>query len=113
MVRLVGLEGQPLLLPEKQTQSKIDVDLSELTAKEYLLLEYLKSHADKVCTKDELVHAIWPEDVIYKQGIRDESLAQLVRRLRVKIEMNPTEPHFIQTIPGRGYLFRAWVTTNS
>jgi DNA-binding response OmpR family regulator len=52
------------------------------------------------------VHAVWPEDVIYEQGVRDESLAQLVRRLRVKIELDPNEPHFIHTIPGRGYMFR-------
>lgn len=107
MIRLAGLERQPLLQNERQSQINIDVDASELTAKEHLLLEYLKSHVDKVCTKDELVHAVWAEDVIYEQGIRDESLAQLVRRLRVKIEPNPNEPHFIQTVPGRGYLFRS------
>jgi energy-coupling factor transporter ATP-binding protein EcfA2 len=106
MIRLAGLEAQPLLLSAKQPQTKIDVGLSELTAKEHLLLEYLQSHVDEVCSKDDLVHAVWSEDVIYEQGIRDESLAQLVRRLRVKIEPNPNEPHFIQTIPGRGYLFR-------
>jgi hypothetical protein len=107
MIKLAGLEGQPLLQADKQAVSKIETDLSELTAKEHLLLEYLKSHAGDVCTKDELVHAVWAEDVIYEQGIRDESLAQLVRRLRVKIEPNPNEPQFIQTIPGRGYLFRS------
>ena len=102
MVRLAGLEGQPLLLSVKLPGSIIEVDYSELTAKEHLLLKYLKSHADEVCTKDDLIHAVWPEDKIFEQGIRDESLAQLVRRLRVKIETNPTEPHFIQTVPGRG-----------
>jgi hypothetical protein len=107
MVRKAGLEGQPLLQADKPAQLKIEPDLSELTAKEHLLWVYLKRHVDEVCTKDELVHAVWPEDVIYEQGIRDESLAQLVRRLRVKMEPNPNEPHFIQTVPGRGYLFRA------
>jgi hypothetical protein len=107
MVRLAGLQGQPLLLRDKQSQLGFEADQSELTSKEHLLLEYLKSHVDEVCTKDELVHAVWPEEVIYEQGIRDESLAQLVRRLRVKIEPNPAEPRFIQTIPGRGYLFRS------
>ena len=106
MVRLAGLEGQPLLLSGKQPSSKIELDYSELTAKEHLLLEFLKDHADEVCTKDDLIHAVWPEDKIFEQGIRDESLAQLVRRLRVKIEINPTEPNFIQTVPGRGYIFR-------
>ena len=107
MVRQAGLVGQPLLLTTKPAQSKIELDHSELTAKEHLLWEYLKRHVGEVCTKDDLVRAVWPEDVIYEQGVRDESLAQLVRRLRVKIEPNPNEPHFIQTVPGRGYLFRA------
>ena len=73
MVRQAGLEGQPLLYSDKHSQPKTELDLSELTAKEHLLLEYLKTHVDEVCTKDELVHAVWPEDVIYEQGIRDES----------------------------------------
>jgi ABC-type oligopeptide transport system ATPase subunit len=107
MVRQARLEGQPLLYMGRQLKPETELDLSELTAKEHLLWEYLKCHVDEVCTKDELVRAVWPEEVIYEQGIRDESLAQLIRRLRVKVEPNPNEPHFIHTIPGRGYLFRA------
>jgi energy-coupling factor transporter ATP-binding protein EcfA2 len=107
MVKQAGLSGQPLLQLKMPARSRIELDLTELTAKEHLLLEYLRHRADEVCTKDELIQAVWPEDVIYEQGVRDESLAQLVRRLRVKIETNPNEPHFIQTIPGRGYLFRS------
>ena len=107
MIRLAGLEGQPLLQAKNQIVTGAELNSTELTAKEHLLLEYFQIHNDVVCTKDELVHAVWPEDVIFEQGIRDESLAQLVRRLRVKIEPNPTEPRYIHTIPGRGYLFRA------
>jgi hypothetical protein len=107
MIRLEGLEGQPLLQTENQIAEDVELNSSDLTAKEHLLLEYFQSHSEVVCTKDELIHAVWPEDVIFEQGIRDESLAQLVRRLRVKIEPNPTEPRYIHTIPGRGYLFRS------
>ena len=78
----------------------------QLTAKEQMLLDYFKTHPDTVCEKDELIQAIWPEDAIFEQGVRDSSLAQLVRRLRVKIEPDPADPRFIQTIPGRGYLFK-------
>ena len=38
-------------------------------------------------------------------GVRDDSLAQLVRRLREKIEPNPATPQHIHTVPGRGYKF--------
>jgi hypothetical protein len=101
-IRNSYLEGQPLL---EMAPSPHRFDTSQLTEKEFLLLEYLQAHSDQVCSKDALVQAVWPEDVIYERGIRDDSLAQLVRRLRVKIETDPSEPRYIQTIPGRGYRF--------
>jgi DNA-binding response OmpR family regulator len=96
------LKGQPFLESAPNPQ---EFDTSQLTEKEFLLLEYLQAHPNQVCSKDDLVQAVWPEDVIYERGIRDDSLAQLVRRLRVKIEPDPSQPRYIQTVPGRGYLF--------
>jgi DNA-binding response OmpR family regulator len=101
-VRNAGLEGLSLL---KLAASSQDFDTYQLTEKEFLLLEYFKNHTDEVCSKDDLVKAVWPEDLIYERGIRDDSLAQLVRRLRVKIEPDPSAPRFIQTVPGRGYRY--------
>ena len=104
-LRLSGLLGQPLLMaghPERQTQVQED---SELTAKEHLLLNYFRAHPSIVCEKDDLIRAVWPEDRIFEQGIRDDSLAQLVRRLRTKIEADPSQPQYIHTVPGRGYRF--------
>jgi energy-coupling factor transporter ATP-binding protein EcfA2 len=83
----------------------ISIAPGELTAKELALLDYLRLHAGEVCEKQKLIEAIWPEDVIFEEGLRDESLAQLVRRLRVKIESEPSSPQHIHTIPGRGYSF--------
>jgi DNA-binding winged helix-turn-helix (wHTH) protein len=60
-----------------------------------------------LCKKDDLVQAIWPEEIIFEKGVRDESLAQLVRRLRVKIEADAAEPEYIHTVPGRGYLYKS------
>jgi DNA-binding response OmpR family regulator len=98
-----GVAGLPLLIEGRAPQG---VDTSQLTAKEHLLLEYLRAHPDEVCEKDELIRAVWPEDEIFERGIRDDSLAQLVRRLRVKIEPDPSSPQLIQTVPGRGYRYR-------
>ena len=69
-------------------------------------MAYFLEHAGEVCEKDDLIQAVWPEDKIFEQGIRDDSLAQLVRRLRKKIEPDPAAPRRIQTIPGRGYRFK-------
>ena len=57
-----------------------------------------------MCSKDELIAAVWPEE-IYVEGTRDDSLAQLVRRLRLKVEPDPAHPRRIKTVPGRGYLW--------
>jgi DNA-binding winged helix-turn-helix (wHTH) protein len=74
-----------------------------LTPKEHELLTYLLDHQNVICEKDDLIRAVWTEDKVFEQGVRDDSLAQLVRRLRVKIEPDPSTPSFLLTIPGRGY----------
>ncbi|MBN2147540.1 MAG: winged helix-turn-helix domain-containing protein [Anaerolineales bacterium] len=101
-LRLSGLSEHPLLLSGR---TPLALDLSTLTAKEHLLWNYLLAHPGQVCEKDDLVHAVWSEDKIYTQGIRDDSLAQLVRRLREKVEGDPSHPRYIQTVAGRGYRF--------
>jgi hypothetical protein len=101
-LRKAGLSDHPLLNSSRPVQA---FDASQLTAKEHRLWEYFNTHPSEVCEKDDLIRAVWPEDQIYEQGIRDDSLAQLVRRLREKIEPDPSHPRYIQTIPGRGYRF--------
>ena len=95
------LFNHPLL----NAKQSIIIDEASLTAKEHLLLNYFRQHTDEVCDKETLIRAVWPEDQIYQQGVRDDSLAQLVRRLRKKIEPDPKTPRFIETVRGRGYRF--------
>lgn len=101
-LRKSGLEENKLLNAGRPAGR---FDSNELTAKEFLLWEYLNLHAGHVCTKDALIRAVWPEDRIYERGIRDDSLAQLVRRLREKVENDPSAPRLIVTVPGRGYQY--------
>jgi energy-coupling factor transporter ATP-binding protein EcfA2 len=96
-----GLAGHPWL----KATAPLSIPQGELTAKEQALLDYLRQHADEVCDKQDLIEAVWPEDVVFEEGLRDESLAQLVRRLRVKIEAEPSRPQHLLTIPGRGYSY--------
>ncbi len=97
-----GLEGIPLL----DIGRPLKISGSQLTAKEQLLLETLQAHAGIVCLKDDLIRAVWSEDKVFMEGVRDDSLAQLVRRLRSKIEPDPNNPRFVLTITGRGYTYR-------
>jgi DNA-binding response OmpR family regulator len=75
-----------------------------LTKKEDLLLSDFLAHTGELRTKDALVRAVWPDDVPLK-GVRDDRLAQLVRRLREKIEFDASEPCYIVTVHGQGYRF--------
>ena len=102
MLRHSGLSDNPLLAASR---NPAQVDTAGLTLKEHALWEYLQAHPGQVCEKDDLIRAIWPEDRIFERGVRDDSLAQLVRRLREKVEPDPSNPRCIQTVAGRGYRF--------
>lgn len=95
-----GLSEHPLLAGSRPAAPV-------LTAKEQRLLAALQARAGQICEKDELISAVWTEDQIYGKGLRDDSLAQLVRRLREKIEPDPAHPQRILTAPGRGYRYQA------
>ena len=88
-----GLSANPLLL-----DSPTALDNTALTAKEALLLAALRARPGQLINKDELICAVWPEDQIYELGLRDDSLAQLVRRLRQKVGKER-----IAVVIGRGY----------
>jgi RNase P/RNase MRP subunit POP5 len=103
-----GLENLPLIMAGRPLKGIFDAptfNTSHLTAKENLLLNYFLAHPDAVCEKDDMIRAVWPEDKVFERGVRDDSLAQLVRRLREKIEPDPANPRHIHTVPGRGYRF--------
>lgn len=95
-LRLSGLTGHPWLTSPWHPNT-------DLTAKEQALLNFLQAHAGQVCEKQAIIEAVWHEDKIYTEGIRDDSLSQLVRRLRTKIEPDPSNPIYLHTIAGRGY----------
>lgn len=69
-----------------------------LTDLENRLLEYLMLHAGHILTIQDLIHYVWGPG----GGDRD-MLRQLVRRLRLKIEPEPSRPVFIETVPAKGY----------
>ncbi len=85
-----------------QKVSKTRGGNQELTAAEQRLLDHLKCRNGEICSKEELIEAVWPEEKL-SAGLRDDSLTQLVHRLREKIDR--TGKITIQTLPGRGYRF--------
>ncbi len=69
-----------------------------LTPLENHLLECLMINAGRVLTFDMIIDHVWGP-----AGADRDMLRQLVHRLRTKIERNPSEPVYIQTVPGLGY----------
>lgn len=100
-IRLSGLAGLPLLYAGRAAT----FNTSQLTSKEMALLAFLQAHPNAVCEKDDIIRAVWSEDKAFVRGIRDDSLAQLARRLREKIEPDPNAPRWVITVQGRGYKF--------
>jgi hypothetical protein len=97
------LDGLTLL---KAAQTAV-LDLSKLTAKERALLNYLQAHAGEMCEASALIDALWPEDdpAPTSRRLRSSSLAQLVQRLRDKLEADPQHPRHIHDAPGHGYRY--------
>lgn len=74
-----------------------------LTAKEFDILELLVKNPNKVYSRDQLLHMIWGAD--YPGDARTVDVH--VRRLREKIEANPSEPKYVHTKWGVGYYYKA------
>ena len=72
-----------------------------LTAKEFDLLELLAFNPNKVYSRDTLLNTVWGYD--YPGDARTVDVH--VRRLREKIEKNPSEPKYVHTKWGVGYYF--------
>jgi len=72
-----------------------------LTDLEYKLLLLLYGNLDKICDKYKIVESVWGEN--YIDEVDDARIEKLVSRLREKLEPNPAEPKYLQTIRGRGY----------
>ena len=77
---------------------KNDVEV-ELTPTEYSLLKVFMENPGKALKRDELLNAVWGEDYFGDTKTLDVH----IRRLREKIEDNPSEPRHIKTIWGSGY----------
>ena len=73
----------------------------DLTAKEFDLLYFLAKNSGRVFTKKQIYRAVWKDEYAFD----DNNIMVHIRRLRKKIEPNPEQPQFIQTVWGVGYKF--------
>ncbi len=81
----------------------LDGQARSLTAKEFDLLWFLARHPRQVFSRDQLLEHVWG----FAEYVDPSTVTVHVRRLREKIEDDPSKPHFVQTVWGVGYKFEA------
>jgi DNA-binding response OmpR family regulator len=71
-----------------------------LTPIEFRLLVHLAQHSGQVLTRQQILESVWG----YAADIEDEKVVNVnIRRLREKVEIDPSRPALILTVPGIGY----------
>ncbi|KOO48303.1 response regulator YycF [Viridibacillus arvi] len=93
--------GSLIIQPEAYLVLKRD-EAIELTHREFELLHYLAKHIGQVMTREHLLQTVWGYD--YFGDVRTVDVT--IRRLREKIEDNPSHPAWIVTRRGVGYYLR-------
>ncbi|MGC5328488.1 response regulator transcription factor [Brevibacillus sp. SYSU BS000544] len=73
----------------------------QLTAKEFELLKFFVTHPEQVFTKIQLFRNVWGSEYVED----DNTVMVHIRKLRKKIEDDPSQPKLIQTVWGIGYKF--------
>lgn len=76
----------------------VDGRYVHLTPKEFSILELLMAHPGQVFSAQHIYESIWKEE-----AIATETITVHIRKLREKIEQNPSNPQYIQVVWGVGY----------
>jgi two-component system response regulator RegX3 len=77
----------------------VNGEVVPIPLKEFELLEFLMRNAGRVLTRIQLIDRVWGSDYVGDTKTLDVH----VKRLREKIEKDPANPEFIQTVRGMGY----------
>ena len=98
-----AVEGGGLVVDPKSREvwvkgKKLD---SLLSRKEFDVLYLLSQKRGQACSKDDIAAVGWPERD--RGDVGDQEIEQSIRRLRLRIEPDPSNPEFITTVRGYGY----------
>jgi two-component system, OmpR family, phosphate regulon response regulator PhoB len=104
--------GPPQARTERLSFDTLEIDAStrevrrdgeplRLTAKEFDLLYFLARHPRRVFSREQLMDRVWG----YEAALDTGTVTVHIRRLRAKIEPDPSHPRFLETLWGVGYRF--------
>jgi DNA-binding response OmpR family regulator len=74
-----------------------------LSLAQYRLFELLYDNEGKVCSRDEVVQAVWPN--AFEEGVSEQAIDALVRRLRERLSELDPDHQYIVTVRGHGFRF--------
>ena len=97
------LSAGPVRIDVERHKVSINNEDVSFPLKEFELLEFLVRNSGRVLTRIQLIDRVWGSDYFGDTKTLDVH----IKRLRSKIEKDPAEPEFIQTIRGLGYKFEA------
>jgi len=95
------LKAGPLELDRGRCKVFLHGQLVNLTATEFRLLEHLMSSPGQVFNRDRLLDAVWGQ----QRSVLERTVDAYIVRLRNKLEAEPDNPRFIQSLRGIGYSF--------
>jgi two-component system response regulator RegX3 len=95
------LAAGPVRMDVERHVVTINGTQQQLPLKEFELLEFMMRNSGRVLTRSQLIDRVWGSDYFGDTKTLDVH----VKRLRAKIEADPANPVFIQTVRGLGYKF--------
>ncbi|HOG48512.1 MAG TPA: response regulator transcription factor, partial [Anaerolineae bacterium] len=94
------LYARDLVLDCRRGQVRRGAELLNLTPTEFRLLVYLARHPGQALSRAQIIDAVWG----YEADVESEKAVNVhIRRLREKVELDPSRPSLILTVPGIGY----------
>ena len=93
--------SEEIVINSERYDAFINGKAAELTQREFELISFLAASPGKVFSREELLNKVWLYD--YFGDLRAVDVT--VRRLREKIEEDPSQPHYIMTKRGVGYYY--------
>jgi hypothetical protein len=98
----VHREQRWLSIDRDKSEIRVDGRLVMVARKEFDLICYLDSRAGQICSRDDLIANVWPDDD--RGGVANAAIDQLVHRVRKKVELDPYHPARIVSHKGFGYM---------
>lgn len=100
--------GEITFTLDEMKVSKSDTEIV-LSKNELKLLKYLMSNPRQIISKEQFLQAIWDVD---SQFVDENTIAVNIRRLREKIEDDPSNPEYIKNVRGIGYIWSVECVNN-